>query len=104
PYHQLHLIRLLTILPGFTPHPRRDPHIPEPDTFDGNVESCRGFLLQCRWVFDHQPQTYITDREKISYIINRLRGKALLWAEAADSQGLFIETRQCVEEAICTAS
>uniref|UniRef100_A0A3Q3ILE6 DUF4939 domain-containing protein n=1 Tax=Monopterus albus TaxID=43700 RepID=A0A3Q3ILE6_MONAL len=71
--------------------PRRDPHIPEPDTFDGNVESCWGFLLQCRRVFDHQPRTYITDREKISYIINRLRRKALLWAEAADSQGLFIE-------------
>uniref|UniRef100_A0A3Q3KKU3 DUF4939 domain-containing protein n=1 Tax=Monopterus albus TaxID=43700 RepID=A0A3Q3KKU3_MONAL len=59
--------------------PRRDPHIPEPDTFDGNVESCRGFLLQCCRVFDHKPRTYIMDREKISYIINRLRGKALLW-------------------------
>uniref|UniRef100_A0A3Q3JX81 Uncharacterized protein n=1 Tax=Monopterus albus TaxID=43700 RepID=A0A3Q3JX81_MONAL len=50
--------------------PRKAPHIPEPDTFDGNVKSCRGFLLQCRRVFDHQPRTYITDREKISYIIN----------------------------------
>uniref|UniRef100_A0A3Q3QMC0 DUF4939 domain-containing protein n=1 Tax=Monopterus albus TaxID=43700 RepID=A0A3Q3QMC0_MONAL len=71
--------------------PHRDPHIPEPDTLDGNVESCRGFLLQCRRLFDHQPQTYITDGEKISYIINRLRGKALLWAKAADSQGLFLD-------------
>uniref|UniRef100_A0A3Q3JV67 Uncharacterized protein n=1 Tax=Monopterus albus TaxID=43700 RepID=A0A3Q3JV67_MONAL len=32
--------------------PRRDPPIPEPDTFDGSVDKCRGFLLQCRRVFD----------------------------------------------------
>uniref|UniRef100_A0A3Q3JJA3 DUF4939 domain-containing protein n=1 Tax=Monopterus albus TaxID=43700 RepID=A0A3Q3JJA3_MONAL len=59
--------------------PRRDPHTPEPDTFNGNVENCRGFLLQCRRLLDHLPRTYITDREKISFIINCLRGKALLW-------------------------
>uniref|UniRef100_A0A3Q3JVE4 DUF4939 domain-containing protein n=1 Tax=Monopterus albus TaxID=43700 RepID=A0A3Q3JVE4_MONAL len=70
--------------------PRRDPPIPETDTFDGSVDKCRGFLLQCRRVFDQQPRTFRTDREKTSYIISRLRGKALTWAEAADTSGMII--------------
>uniref|UniRef100_A0A3Q3K9J2 DUF4939 domain-containing protein n=1 Tax=Monopterus albus TaxID=43700 RepID=A0A3Q3K9J2_MONAL len=72
--------------------PRPDPPIPEPDIFDGTVDKCRGFLLQCHRVFEHQPRTYRTNGEKISYVINRLRGKALSWAEAADSSGLLIGT------------
>uniref|UniRef100_A0A3Q3K890 DUF4939 domain-containing protein n=1 Tax=Monopterus albus TaxID=43700 RepID=A0A3Q3K890_MONAL len=64
---------------------RRDPPIPEPDVFDGDVEKCRGFLLQCCSaacsVFDHQPRTFLTEREKISYVINRLQGKALIWTK-----------------------
>uniref|UniRef100_A0A3Q3JNH7 DUF4939 domain-containing protein n=1 Tax=Monopterus albus TaxID=43700 RepID=A0A3Q3JNH7_MONAL len=72
--------------------PRRDPPIPEPDTFDGSVDKCQGFLLQCRRVFDQQPRTFRTDREKISYVINRLQGKALTWAEATDTSGMIIGT------------
>uniref|UniRef100_A0A3Q3K8Z9 DUF4939 domain-containing protein n=1 Tax=Monopterus albus TaxID=43700 RepID=A0A3Q3K8Z9_MONAL len=71
--------------------PRRDPPIPEPDVFDGSVDRCRGFLLQCRRVFDQQPHTFCTDK-RISYVINRLRGKALTWAKAADTSGLLIGT------------
>uniref|UniRef100_A0A3Q3IRG1 DUF4939 domain-containing protein n=1 Tax=Monopterus albus TaxID=43700 RepID=A0A3Q3IRG1_MONAL len=71
---------------------RRDPPIPKPDVFDGSVDNCRGFLLQCRRVFDQQPRTFRMDREKISYVINRLCGKALTWAEAADSSGVLIGT------------
>uniref|UniRef100_A0A3Q3ISK2 DUF4939 domain-containing protein n=1 Tax=Monopterus albus TaxID=43700 RepID=A0A3Q3ISK2_MONAL len=68
--------------PQASPHsvsPRRDPPNPEPDIFDGSVDKCRGFLLQCRRVFAEQPRTFRSDREKISYVINRLRGKALTW-------------------------
>uniref|UniRef100_A0A3Q3K0N4 DUF4939 domain-containing protein n=1 Tax=Monopterus albus TaxID=43700 RepID=A0A3Q3K0N4_MONAL len=73
--------------------PCLDPPIPEPDVFDGNVDKCRGFLLQCRRVFKHQPRTYCTDREKINYVKpNQLRGKARTWAEAADTSGSLIGT------------
>uniref|UniRef100_A0A3Q3KB44 DUF4939 domain-containing protein n=1 Tax=Monopterus albus TaxID=43700 RepID=A0A3Q3KB44_MONAL len=72
-------------LSGF---PRRDQPIPEPDV--DSVDKFRGFLLQCRLVFDQQPWTFRTDREKICYVINRLCGKALTWAEAVDSSGVLI--------------
>uniref|UniRef100_A0A3Q3IS02 DUF4939 domain-containing protein n=1 Tax=Monopterus albus TaxID=43700 RepID=A0A3Q3IS02_MONAL len=80
--------------PHSAPHaasPRRDPPIPEPDVFNSSVDKCRGCLLQCRRAFDQQPRTFRTDREKISYVINRVRGKALTWAEAADSSGVLID-------------
>lgn len=67
--------------------PSRDPPILKPETFDGDVTKCHAFLLQCQRLFDQQPQTFRSDRVKINYVINRLRGKALTWAEAADAQG-----------------
>uniref|UniRef100_A0A3Q3R2N4 Uncharacterized protein n=1 Tax=Monopterus albus TaxID=43700 RepID=A0A3Q3R2N4_MONAL len=61
-----------------SPSPRRDPPIPEPETFDGNVDKCWGVLLQCRRVFDQQPQTFCTDQEKINYVINGLHEKTAI--------------------------
>ena len=62
--------------------PLREPSVPAPDRFDGNLGECRSFLLQCSLVFEQQPYTYASDRAKISYLIGCLRGSALTWATA----------------------
>ena len=62
--------------------PLREPSVPAPDRFDGNLGECRSFLLQCSLVFGQQPYTYASDRAKISYLIGCLRGSALTWATA----------------------
>ena len=36
--------------------------------------------MQCRLVFDLQPLTYATEKDKIAYLIGLLRGVALEWA------------------------
>ena len=60
----------------------REPSVPAPERFDGNLGECRSFLLQCSLVFGQQPSTYASDRAKISYLIGCLRGAALTWATA----------------------
>uniref|UniRef100_A0A3Q3IWE0 DUF4939 domain-containing protein n=1 Tax=Monopterus albus TaxID=43700 RepID=A0A3Q3IWE0_MONAL len=74
----------------------QEPPIPDPEPFHGEGDKCRGFMLQCRCVFDQQPRAFCSDRTKINFVINRLRGRALTWAEVADSQGRFI--RATIEE------
>uniref|UniRef100_A0A3B3DFC5 Ty3 transposon capsid-like protein domain-containing protein n=1 Tax=Oryzias melastigma TaxID=30732 RepID=A0A3B3DFC5_ORYME len=63
------------------------PSVPEnvrlqPEQFLGDVEACRGFLLQCQLICQQAPRHYQTDHSKITLIINSLRSKALLWAQA----------------------
>uniref|UniRef100_A0A3P8Y167 DUF4939 domain-containing protein n=1 Tax=Esox lucius TaxID=8010 RepID=A0A3P8Y167_ESOLU len=47
-----------------------------PETYDGNPEGCRGFLLQCELYFGNQ---LYTDYEKVTTIITLLTGCALKW-------------------------
>ncbi|XP_078812647.1 uncharacterized protein lrrc75a isoform X7 [Oryzias latipes] len=54
----------------------------QPEFFQGDVESCGGFLLQCRLIFQQAPRYYQADHSKITLIVNSLRGKALKWAQA----------------------
>lgn len=61
----------------------REPHVPDPDHYKGDMGKCGGFLLQCSLVFSQKPSTYATDISKIAYIMGLLQGNALDWAAAA---------------------
>ncbi len=39
-------------------------------------------MLQCSLVFDLQPSSYATDRAKLAFVVNLLRGKAGEWANS----------------------
>ncbi|KAK3563138.1 hypothetical protein QTP86_016376, partial [Hemibagrus guttatus] len=52
-----------------------------PAPFSGSAGDCNGFLLQCSLALEMQPQLYSDDRAKVAFIISRLEGKALRWAE-----------------------
>ncbi|KAK3505744.1 hypothetical protein QTP70_004137 [Hemibagrus guttatus] len=52
-----------------------------PAPFSGSVGDCNGFLLQCSLALEMQPQLYPDDKAKVAFIISRLEGKALRWAE-----------------------
>ncbi|MED6237457.1 hypothetical protein ATANTOWER_025422 [Ataeniobius toweri] len=56
--------------------------LPPSETFSGDLEKCRGFLLQSTLVFQRSLYCLLDDASKISYIIGLLRNKALRFAEA----------------------
>ena len=60
----------------------REPFIPAPERYAGDMGMCRAFLIQCSLVFDQQPLTYPIDRSRIAFILGSLRGNALAWASA----------------------
>ena len=60
----------------------REPLIPAPECYAGDMGTCRAFLIQCSLVFSQQPLTYPTERAKIAYIMGSLKGNALEWASA----------------------
>lgn len=60
----------------------RDATSPEPEPFSGDPGSCSGFLLQVDLVFGRSPRTFVADSNKISYLVGKLRNRALKWAEA----------------------
>lgn len=49
------------------------------------LDKCRGFLLQCRLVFQQKAHSFDNDFSKVSYLVQLIRGKALAWAEAVSS-------------------
>uniref|UniRef100_A0A3B5QYG7 DUF4939 domain-containing protein n=1 Tax=Xiphophorus maculatus TaxID=8083 RepID=A0A3B5QYG7_XIPMA len=66
---------------------------PMPEPYTGEIDRCRGFLLQCSLVFSSSPQSFQTDGAKISFVVGNLRGRALKWAEARSAQhNLFHRT------------
>uniref|UniRef100_A0A3B3DMB5 DUF4939 domain-containing protein n=1 Tax=Oryzias melastigma TaxID=30732 RepID=A0A3B3DMB5_ORYME len=71
---------------------QRDSYVPDPEPFSGDLSRCRGFLLQCRHVFLQRPATFSSDKSKVLYVIGLLRGRALDWAEAAESRCSFLST------------
>lgn len=71
-----HLCRPSETDPG-TP---RENRVPDPEPFSGELNACRGFLVQCAMVLEQR--SFTTDIAKRAYIFNLLRGKALAWAEA----------------------
>ncbi|KAK2899405.1 hypothetical protein Q8A73_012534 [Channa argus] len=60
-------------------------YVPPLEPFFGNLDKCRGFLLQYCLVFTQQPHTYASDAGKVAYFIGLLRGRALEWAEVVSS-------------------
>lgn len=60
----------------------RDATSPEPEPFSGDPGSCSGFLLQVDLVFGRSPHTFVSDSNRISYLVGKLRNRALKWAEA----------------------
>lgn len=60
----------------------QEPKVPTPDKYDGDLGGCRSFLMQCDLVFDLQPYSYASDKAKIAFVIELLRGRALEWASA----------------------
>ncbi|XP_064875137.1 uncharacterized protein LOC135572058 [Oncorhynchus nerka] len=60
----------------------REPKVPTSEKYEGDLGGCRSFLLQCGLVFDLQPYSYATDKARIAFVIELLRGRALEWASA----------------------
>lgn len=63
----------------------RETHVSDPEPFSGDLDLCRGFLLQCRLIFAQRPISFASELSKIHYVLGLLRGKALAWAEAISS-------------------
>ena len=66
--------------PAVTSSPEFRPSLPE--RFSGNMKDCKGFLFQCRLIFQNSPGSFPTDQKKITFILSQLTGRALEWAEA----------------------
>ncbi|KAK7886523.1 hypothetical protein WMY93_026144 [Mugilogobius chulae] len=60
----------------------REPHIPTPERYAGELGACGRFLLQCSLVFEQQPSTYNSDKSRVAFILSLLSGKAAQWATA----------------------
>jgi len=65
---------------------RRDPKIPSPPEFSGKVSEFRNFMAQCTLTFHMCPNTYVTDEQKVLFIVSLLRGTALSWARDIPEQ------------------
>ena len=68
-----------------TPTAPRETHVSDPEPFSGDLDLCRGFLLQCQLIFAQRPVSFASELSKIHYVLGLLRGKALAWAEAMSS-------------------
>uniref|UniRef100_A0A3Q3Q9N9 DUF4939 domain-containing protein n=1 Tax=Monopterus albus TaxID=43700 RepID=A0A3Q3Q9N9_MONAL len=63
--------------------------IPDPEPFYGDLDKCRGFIIQLSMMFEQSPHAFALPQSKIFYIINLLWGQALAWAEAKTSHPTF---------------
>ena len=61
----------------------REPHLPSPKPYDGDLSQCLGFITQCEFIFHHNPSRFFLDDAKIDFIVSLLSGRALEWAVAA---------------------
>ena len=69
------------------PAPPPKPPISDPEPFAGDLNQCRGFLFQCRTVLAQRPRALPTERSGVDYVIGRLLGRALSWAQALHANG-----------------
>lgn len=71
----------------------REPFIPTPSRYSGEIGLCKQFIHQCMLVFDQQPLTYASERSKVAFLMSLLSGKASAWAVAlANSDSLVCNT------------
>lgn len=75
------VLNLSPAVPVGTLQPR-EPYVPAPERYDGNLGDCKSFLFQCSLVFELQPLTYSTDRAKLAYVLGLLMGRARAWGTA----------------------
>ena len=78
----------------------REPYIPIPARYSGDLGTCKHFLHQCQLVFSQQPHTYVTSQAKIAFIMSLLTGQAAAWSLAVSSQQheLINDFRQFTDE------
>uniref|UniRef100_A0A8C1V5B8 Gypsy retrotransposon integrase-like protein 1 n=1 Tax=Cyprinus carpio TaxID=7962 RepID=A0A8C1V5B8_CYPCA len=84
-----HLTRYIQSLPATRPEAVR---FSLPDKFDGTAERCKGFLRQCSIYFENQPEAFLRDTTKCSFMMSLFTGKALEWASAVWDQDDMIRT------------
>lgn len=60
----------------------REPFVPTPERYGGDLGTCQAFLMQVSLVFELQPATYSTDRSRIAYVLSLLTGSARDWGSA----------------------
>ncbi|KAL7401083.1 hypothetical protein ABVT39_022626 [Epinephelus coioides] len=66
-----------------TPPPPRDSYATDPEPFSGQMDKCRGFLLQCAMVFQQQPQAFTLDQSKVQEgLVPWLHPGRLVWLRA----------------------
>uniref|UniRef100_A0A6I8QPE5 DUF4939 domain-containing protein n=1 Tax=Xenopus tropicalis TaxID=8364 RepID=A0A6I8QPE5_XENTR len=58
----------------------KEPKMPLPEKYSGNRITFRGFINQCKQIFQLQPQQYSTDSRRVGLILTLLSGEALNWA------------------------
>lgn len=60
----------------------RDAVFPDLEPYSGEPGLYRSFLLKCSLAFAHSPRSFSTDSVRLAYLVAKLQGKTLLWAEA----------------------
>ena len=82
--------------------PHKEPFVPPPEPYSGETGTASGFILRCSLVFDQQPSRYPTDRSRIAYTINLLRGRAAKWATAVwEQQSPILESFSSFSRELC---
>lgn len=64
----------------------REPYIPIPARYSGDLGTCSQFLHQCNLVFTQQPLTYSTPQAKVAFTMSLLTGQAAAWSLAISTQ------------------
>ncbi len=64
----------------------REPYIPIPARYSGDLGTCEQFLHQYSLVFSQQPNTYNTHQSKIAFVMSLLTGQAAAWSLAITTQ------------------
>ena len=60
----------------------REPNLPCPKVFEGDLQQCCGFITQCELMFRHNPSRFYSDDARVAFIVSLLSGRALEWAVA----------------------
>uniref|UniRef100_A0A9J8A063 Retrotransposon gag domain-containing protein n=1 Tax=Cyprinus carpio carpio TaxID=630221 RepID=A0A9J8A063_CYPCA len=86
-----------------------EPHLPVPESYNGEPNYCRAFLTRCSMHFSLQPRTFATEQSKVAFAQTLLTGRAALWGTAvwenqdpccASFQTLAAEMRRVFDRAV----
>lgn len=67
-------------VPPPPPKRHRDPKVASPTPFTGKVSEFQNFLAQCTLVLTVCTNTYVTDEEKVLFMISHMKDDPLTWA------------------------